>query len=156
MQIGEKEPKEDRKRNLKVLCHSHITNVCADNCDQLRLLSSIPQTMSDFPDLSSEFATAPSSAIDGSIDFDRASSAFPDISLDGEGDIPNTTNTYSNPQATLGGGFDFDDFSSPPPNLGGRVTDVKVTGDDEIEKFEDQFPELDIPGAQVCTLYHFV
>ncbi len=28
--------------------------------------------------------------------------------------------------------------------------DVKVTGDDEIEKFEDQFPELDVGGTAVC------
>lgn len=99
-------------------------------------------TMSDFPDLGSEFATAPSSAIEGNIDFDKAVSAFPDISLDGEGD-------FSTPLAAVGGsggggGFSFDDFGSPPP------PDVKVTGDDEIEKFEDQFPDIDVPG-QVCV-----
>jgi len=66
-------------------------------------------------------------------DFDSAASAFPDISLDGQGDVP----VPSAPAP--GSGFSFDDFDS---SLGG--TEVKVTGDDEIEKFEDQFPELDV------------
>ena len=104
--------------------------------------------MSDFPDLGSEFATAPSSAISasgGDLDFDRAASAFPDISLDG--DDFSTPTGFSAP--TMGGGgsgFSFDDFDSPP------ARDIKVTGDDEIEKFEDQFPELDVPGPQVGNL----
>jgi hypothetical protein len=105
--------------------------------------------MSDFPDLGSEFATAPSSAISasgGDIDFDRAASAFPDISLDGEGDF-STPNAFSPPTigGSGGGGFSFDDFETP------SVPNVKVTGDDEIEKFEDQFPELDVPGPQVSA-----
>lgn len=67
-------------------------------------------------------------------DFDRAASAFPDISLDGEGDIPSFPAVSAPaPPST----FSFDNFDSPPRY------DVKVTGDDEIEKFEDQFPELD-------------
>ncbi|KAJ8583839.1 hypothetical protein M405DRAFT_866709 [Rhizopogon salebrosus TDB-379] len=66
-------------------------------------------------------------------DFDKASSAFPDISLDGEGDFP------SAPAPAPNRGFSFDDFDS---SLVG--TEVKVTGDDEIDKFEDQFPELDV------------
>jgi len=99
--------------------------------------------MSDFPDLGSEFATAPSSAIDD-IDFDRAASAFPDISLDGGGDFP-ATNAYTSPNAGQAGGFSFDNFDSfDEPS----APQVKVTGDDEIEKFEDQFPELDTPVAQ--------
>jgi hypothetical protein len=103
--------------------------------------------MSDFPDIGSEFATAPSSAISasGDFDFDRAASAFPDISLDGESTIvPSTYSTLSAPSNDSGSvEFSFDDFDNPP-----KVTDVKVTGDDEIEKFEDQFPELDVPGPQ--------
>jgi len=67
-------------------------------------------------------------------DFDAAASSFPDISLDGEGDVP-----LSSAPAPPGSGFSFDDFDN---SLGG--TDVKVTGDDEIEKFEDQFPDLDV------------
>jgi hypothetical protein len=104
--------------------------------------------MSDFPDLGSEFATAPSSAV-GDIDFDRAASAFPDISLDGDGDF----NAFSSSTVSAAGaasisrGFSFDDFGSPP------VPDVKVTGDDEIDKFEDQFPELDVPGPQVSVIF---
>lgn len=91
--------------------------------------------MSDFPDLGSDFATAPTSAVD-EFDFDSAVSAFPDISLDGEGDF----SSYAPPSAnTQTGGFSFDSFDNP------SAPDVKVTGDDEIDKFEDQFPELDTP-----------
>lgn len=107
--------------------------------------------MSDFPDISSEFATAPSSAVSasGDIDFDRAASAFPDISFDGESTtVPSTYGALSAPSNDSGSvEFSFDDFDTPP-----KVTDVKVTGDDEIEKFEDQFPELDVPGPQVRVL----
>jgi hypothetical protein len=71
--------------------------------------------------------------MDDDFDFDRAASAFPDLDLDGQGDVP----LPSAPVASSG--FSFDDFGSP---LG--QTEVKVTGDDEIEKFEDQFPELNI------------
>jgi hypothetical protein len=104
--------------------------------------------MTDFPDLGSEFATAPSSAVSatsGDIDFDRAASAFPDISFDGEGDFVTPTASYT-ASSTIGGtgGFTFDDFGSPP-----SLPTVKVTGDDEIEKFEDQFPELNVPAEQV-------
>ncbi|EMD32943.1 hypothetical protein CERSUDRAFT_118371 [Gelatoporia subvermispora B] len=80
------------------------------------------------------FATA-----NGEIDFDRAASAFPDISLDGSGDIP-APSVHVAAQPT--GGFSFDDFASPPRE---RVTEVKVTGDDEIEKFESEFPDIEIP-----------
>ncbi|OCH83944.1 clathrin light chain [Obba rivulosa] len=79
------------------------------------------------------FATA-----NGEIDFDRVASAFPDISLDGSGDIPAPTV----PVAAQPTGFSFDDFTSPPRE---RVTEVKVTGDDEIEKFESEFPDIEIP-----------
>ncbi|KIJ65985.1 hypothetical protein HYDPIDRAFT_110105 [Hydnomerulius pinastri MD-312] len=76
--------------------------------------------------------------MDGDFDFDRAASAFPDISLDGEGDVPSFPAASAPAPST---GFDFDDFGSPPRE---HFTDVKVTGDDELEKFEDQFPELDV------------
>ncbi|KAI0058319.1 hypothetical protein BV25DRAFT_1830156 [Artomyces pyxidatus] len=80
------------------------------------------------------------------IDFDRAASAFPDISLDGDGDFPSfpatATNTSTIPAANPG--FDLDDFDSP-------VRDVKVTGDEdgEIEKFENEFPDIEIPQESV-------
>jgi hypothetical protein len=73
-------------------------------------------------------------------DFDKASSTFPDISLDGEGDFP------SAPAPAPNRGFSFNDFDS---SLVG--TEVKVTGDDEIDKFEDQFPELDV--GQVSSVH---
>ncbi|KAG9312174.1 clathrin light chain-domain-containing protein [Chiua virens] len=76
--------------------------------------------------------------MDDDFDFDRAASAFPDISLAGEGDVP----TFQTPPAPAPpAAFSFDSFDSPPRQT---FSDVKVTGDDEIDKFEDQFPELDV------------
>ncbi|KAG6857747.1 hypothetical protein H0H87_004163 [Tephrocybe sp. NHM501043] len=76
------------------------------------------------------------SAGEEQIDFDRAASAFPDISLDGDGDIPVPTQTNHIAQTTSG--FSFDDFDAPRDNA------VKVTGDDELEKFQNEFPDIDI------------
>ncbi|KAF8841717.1 hypothetical protein BDN67DRAFT_1002142 [Paxillus ammoniavirescens] len=75
--------------------------------------------------------------MDDDFDFDRAASAFPDISLDGEADVPSLPAASAPP---LSSGFSFDDFGTPRQSF----ADVKVTGDDEIEQFEDQFPELDL------------
>ncbi|KDQ50895.1 hypothetical protein JAAARDRAFT_41684 [Jaapia argillacea MUCL 33604] len=96
--------------------------------------------------------SAPAGGVHDDIDFDRAASAFPDISLDGDGDIPVPVNPSASQQTGFGGfstggrsgGFSFDDFDS----FGGReqkVTEVKVTGDEDIEKFEDQFPDIGVP-----------
>ena len=95
--------------------------------------------------LGSDFHTASggNSAADD-FDFDRAASAFPDISLDGEGDIPTPA---APPARAPTNGFSFDDFDS---SLRETVREVKVTGDDELEKFETEFPELDVP--QVSTV----
>ncbi|KAF9012580.1 clathrin light chain-domain-containing protein [Cyathus striatus] len=97
--------------------------------------------MSDFPDLG-EFSTpiGTNDTID-EIDFDRAASAFPDISLDGSGDIPSFPGNTGAP-ASLSNDFDFDTFATP--SLERQGTEVKVTGDDEIEKFESEFPDIDI------------
>ncbi|KAJ2918608.1 hypothetical protein MD484_g1819, partial [Candolleomyces efflorescens] len=71
------------------------------------------------------------------IDFDAAASAFPDISLDG--DIP--TLPVTQPTQTMSSsGFSFDDFDEPKGS-----EHVRVTGDDELDKFESQFPELEVP-----------
>jgi hypothetical protein len=85
------------------------------------------------------------------IDFEAAASAFPDISLDGSTDIPSFSAAPS-----LGGGsgpvarstsvFSFDDFDTAPQSA------VKVTGDDEIEKFESVFPEIEAP-KQVSLIF---
>ncbi len=76
------------------------------------------------------------------IDFDRAASAFPDISLDGEDDIPVPAQLA--PAPPLGNsGFSFDDFNSPPP-IFEKESSVKVTGDDDIDKFENEFPDIDV------------
>lgn len=79
-------------------------------------------------------------------DFDRAASAFPDISLDGEGDVPSFPAV---PTAAPLTAFSFDDFGSPPRET---FNEVKVTGDDEIEKFEDQFPALDVGHVRLFVL----
>lgn len=69
------------------------------------------------------------------IDVDAAASAFPDISLDGEGIIPAglPAATARNESAA---GFSLDDFDTPSDN------NVKVTGDDELEKFQNEFPDI--------------
>jgi hypothetical protein len=77
------------------------------------------------------------------IDFDRAASAFPDISLDGSGDFPTPTlggAPVISHQTSTSSYADFEEFTTPPPH-----NDVKVTGDDEIEQFESQFPDIDVP-----------
>ncbi|KAI9062458.1 hypothetical protein FKP32DRAFT_1574109 [Trametes sanguinea] len=79
------------------------------------------------------------------LDLDRAASAFPEISLDGSGDISVPSAPPVAPAMSASGSFSFDDFSSPPPT---RETDVKVTGDDEIEKFESEFPDIEVPNQQ--------
>lgn len=98
--------------------------------------------MTDFLSRESELLGGQFSSGDD-IDFDRAASAFPDISLDGSSDIPTPTlggaPALSQQTSTSSYG-DFDDFATPPPHA-----DVKVTGDDEIEQFESQFPDIDVP-----------
>lgn len=72
--------------------------------------------------------------MDDEIDFDAAASAFPEISLDG--DIPTLPTQPTQTQTSSG--FSFDDFDEPKGS-----EHVRVTGDDELEKFESQFPELE-------------
>lgn len=88
------------------------------------------------------------------IDFDRAASAFPDI--DGDGDF------LSSPPAPAGApaqqqhqqhdtnGFSFDDFDSPQVQ---PQTEVKVTGDDELEKFQSEFPDIQVG---LCLVFKFL
>ncbi|KAK1220377.1 Clathrin light chain [Marasmius sp. AFHP31] len=73
------------------------------------------------------------------IDFDAAASAFPDISLDGEGDFPNVASPPAVTKNTSSG-FSFDDFDTPQEP-------VSVTGNDEIEKFESEFPDIEVPSS---------
>ncbi|KAI9511471.1 clathrin light chain-domain-containing protein [Russula earlei] len=78
---------------------------------------------------------------DADIDFERAANAFPDISLDGEDDIPSFTSPPTHSLPAPGGPFDLDAFGTPAP-----ARAVRVTGhdqDDDIGKFESEFPELD-------------
>lgn len=95
-------------------------------------------------DTGGTFATAAGA---DDIDFDRAAEAFPDISLDGTSDIP-VPAAPTHKAAVSSGSFSFDSFTPPPTQ---KTTEVKVTGDDEIEKFEDQFPEIDVPS--VCLTF---
>ncbi|KAK7036471.1 Clathrin light chain [Paramarasmius palmivorus] len=81
---------------------------------------------------------------DDEIDFDAAASAFPDISLDGEGDIPSLSSAPAANKSNSG--FSFDAFDDPAPQ--GSVT---VTGDDEIEKFESEFPDIEVPSSPPIT-----
>ncbi|KAG6879130.1 hypothetical protein C0992_004947 [Termitomyces sp. T32_za158] len=82
------------------------------------------------------------SAAEEDIDFDRAASAFPDISLDGDGDIPLPPQTRSVTQTTSA--FSFGELDTPAP----KSNAVKVTGDDELEKFESEFPDIDFGKPQ--------
>lgn len=84
---------------------------------------------------------------DADIDFDRAASAFPDISLDGDGDIPSFASPPPRSPPLPAGPFDLDAFGGPAP-----VREVRVTGhesDDDIGKFESEFPELELDVPQV-------
>ena len=99
-------------------------------------------------DTGGSFATATGA---DDIDFDRAASAFPDISLDGADDIPVPAAAPAAAPSVSSGSFSFDAFSPPPIQ---KTTEVKVTGDDEIEKFESEFPEIDVPGVSVVALGH--
>jgi hypothetical protein len=87
---------------------------------------------------------------DADIDFDHAASAFPEISLDGEGDFPAFSSPPPASNIPTAGPFDLDAFGSPAP----PAREVKVTGhdDDEIEKFESEFPELDMPQVRPAAL----
>jgi hypothetical protein len=95
--------------------------------------------------LGGEFSSGIHSGGNGEMDFDRAASAFPDISLDGSGDIP-THNPAPMLSNTSSSDFDFNDFSTPPLH-----TDIKVTGDDEFEQFESQFPDIGVPVVRRFT-----
>jgi hypothetical protein len=79
----------------------------------------------------------------GEIDFDRAAAAFPDISIDGSDDFhtPAPSQAASLARQDSNAGFSFDAFDDPPAM---RATDVKVTGDDEIDKFESEFPDIGV------------
>ncbi|KAG8895490.1 hypothetical protein FRC00_007407 [Tulasnella sp. 408] len=82
-------------------------------------------------------------------ELERAASAFPDLDDIGPAAVPSGQTSF--PDLGQGGidGFDDDDDFGP---IGGGTTlnkgptSVKVTGDDMLEKFEDQFPDLGDTG----------
>jgi hypothetical protein len=97
-----------------------------------------------------DFASSFQSTNSDEIDFDRAASAFPDISLDG------STEFSSAPPLAAGqtnSGFSFEDFDTPAPQ---NHTAVKVTGDDEIDKFESEFPDIDVPSVSWLVPFAFM
>lgn len=73
------------------------------------------------------------------IDFDAAASAFPDISLDGTG-------VETAAAARTSSGFSFDEFEDALPDQPA----VKITGDDEIDKFESEFPDIEVPTVSLA------
>lgn len=95
------------------------------------------------------FATADG----GDIDFDAAASQFPDISLDGSGDFPTLSSAPPAVSAPTksSGGFSFDGFDDSPLPKERIPTEVKVTGDDEISKFESEFPDIEVPEVRTAT-----
>ena len=90
--------------------------------------------------LGDEFSTSLHGNTSGDdIDFDRAASAFPDIDID-SGDFiqPSQPPVVA---SRINNGFSFDDFETPA--FQPKDTQVKVTGDDDLDKFETEFPEID-------------
>ena len=91
--------------------------------------------------LGNEFSTSlhrPTGSDD--IDFDRAASAFPDIDID-SGDFIQSSQPPPVVAARTSNGFSFGDFGTPPPI---QKTEVKVTGDDDFDTFESDFPEIEV------------
>lgn len=78
----------------------------------------------------------------GEIDFDAAASAFPDIDIDGDAPIPPPTTTRSAGGNDLLDGFGDFGGGTPLTNGGGARHDIKVTGDDEVDRFESEFPDI--------------
>ncbi|KAI0338364.1 hypothetical protein BDW22DRAFT_1362976 [Trametopsis cervina] len=72
-------------------------------------------------------------------DFDAAAAAFPEISVDGDISLPSAPPVG---QSASTDSFSFDSFDAPTNK------EVKVTGDDEFEKFEADFPEIEVPSQQ--------
>lgn len=124
-------------------------------------------TMADFLSreseiLGDEFSTPTGStfatADGGDFDFDAAASQFPDISLDGTDDLPAlppVPPAISQPTKSSGG-FSFDGFDDAPAFKDRAPTEVKVTGDDEITKFESEFPDIDVPEVRIQSSHALV
>lgn len=124
----------------------YVNNYNDQDRDELHSMSDFLQRESEL--LGEEFGTPTggtyATATGDDLDLDRAASAFPEISLDGSGDISLPSAPPVAPPLSSTASFaSFSDFSSPPPR------DVKVTGDDEIEKFENEFPDIEVPSVSV-------
>lgn len=99
--------------------------------------------------LGDTFSPSGLSAGGGSGDIDFAASAFPDLD-DFDGAVPVAASLSNGAGVNgLGDGFgDFEDVSAPPASFSAPLpppsTDVKVTGDEVVEQFESQYPDLDL------------
>lgn len=86
-------------------------------------------------------------------DVDFSASAFPDLdTLDGNAPIPSASaRSLSN---GLGDGFgDFETIPSMGSLNGPPPTDIKVTGDADLDQFESQFPDLDVVRDAFVLFY---
>jgi len=91
--------------------------------------------------LGGEFSTSlQGTTTNDDIDFDRAASAFPDIDID-SGDFVQSSQPPPIVATRTSNAFSFDDFESTPFQQ--KNTQVKVTGDDDFDTFETEFPEID-------------
>ncbi len=104
--------------------------------------------------LGGDFVPSGISGLDGDIDVERAISAFPDLGLDD--DLPPSITSPS--RNAQGSTLSFDDFEGTPG--GTSFPDLNVIEDNDIDKFENQFPSID--GSRVrqfsfCNLpYHLL
>lgn len=99
--------------------------------------------------LGDSFSPTGPSGGSGEVDFDLAASAFPDLD-DFDGAVPPAASLTNGASVNgLGDGFgDFENVSAPPASFSAPLpppsTDVKVTGDEVVEQFESQYPDLDL------------
>lgn len=84
-------------------------------------------------------------------ELERAASAFPDLDDITPSGVPGGQTSFPD----LDDGFSDDDFGplGGGAGLNKGTTSVKVTGDDILDKFEDQFPDLGDVSASLCPTF---
>lgn len=95
--------------------------------------------------------TGVNGASSSAIDFDAAASVFPELD-DFDGQAPMAQAAPSSLSNGLGDGFG--DFESVPSFDAPLSTEVKLTGGDELEKFESQFPDLDVVCVDCLLMFN--
>ncbi|THG96091.1 hypothetical protein EW145_g7844 [Phellinidium pouzarii] len=148
--VGDTDRERRRWKKMRLFSqarHATRPSLTRQDSTQSTATATPPTVMADFLSRETELLggsfSSPSAGVGGvdDIDLDRAASAFPDIGLDGSGDIPTPAPTSSQ---VFSDPLSFDDFAEP-------VKEVRVTGDDEIERFEDQFPDIGEDTPHVKT-----